>query len=412
MAVLLVSPFFLFFTTNLMVFYLLLEIITFSFILLIALYKTKNSLTAAIQYLIYNAVASSFFLLGVIIIYSYTFSLNLQDISLFFYNYQFGHCSNDLYYLLNVDKLFVFGEFLIFFSLIWKMACFPLHFWIVDFYELIPVYLMAISSTILVFWYYLFFLYLAKYFFFGSLTFFIDLLFQIITIGSLVFGALGLITQINIKRFLAFSAIFNLGFLIMPTSLLTSQVISYLVLYVVSNLLIFFSISYYRYYYALSLNYFSDLKILKSNIYMLIPFVFAFLNISGLPPFPGFFLKYSLLSSLFNSYYSFFFILVLMVVLNTVATFAYLNILKVILFDVSDNYFELTNSHFLTLLNYSSDKNYFKNSFSFFSSTISSEFFLISKLNSLYFMFFLFFLICFVDPSFLYNFGLYIYSCL
>ncbi len=125
--VLFITPFFLFLTTNLLLFYVLLEIITFSFLLLIALNRKVSSLVSAIQYLIYNTVASSFFLLGIIIIYIYTFSLNIVDITSFFHSHYLGLLKIEFFmvpffnsystFSLLHNSIFVFGQFLIFFSL-------------------------------------------------------------------------------------------------------------------------------------------------------------------------------------------------------------------------------------------------------------------------------------------------------
>lgn len=125
--ILFITPFFLFLTTNLLLFYVLLEIITFSFLLLVALNRKISSLISAIQYLIYNTVASSFFLLGIIVVYVYTFSLNITDITSFFYSHRLGLLKIEFFmvpffsdynsFFLFHDSIFVFGQFLIFFSL-------------------------------------------------------------------------------------------------------------------------------------------------------------------------------------------------------------------------------------------------------------------------------------------------------
>jgi NADH-quinone oxidoreductase subunit N len=111
---------------------------------------------------------------------------------------------------------------------------------------------------------------------------------DIFALFSLIGGTLMTIKQLEIKRFLAYSSITHVGFLLIGD--MTASII-YMLTYICATLL-FFSV-------ILAINsnnkelvYFSDLVVLKTGGYFL-PFIFiiSLLSMAGLPPLAGFFGK-------------------------------------------------------------------------------------------------------------------------
>lgn len=165
--------------------------------------------------------------------------------------------------------------------------------------------------------------------------------------GSVFFGAIGIIDQVSLKRFLAFSSIFNIGFLLVSASHISEQALAYVFLYCFSNFILFSILIYVTSFYLKSVNYIIDLKFLIDNLYLGLPFTFIIFTLAGLPPFPGFFLKYSILAAVYQFNNGLFFYVFGVVLLNTLASFAYLTFLKIIFFDVKINLFDSGFSSFL-----------------------------------------------------------------
>ena len=137
------------------------------------------------------------------------------------------------------------------------------------------------------------------------------MLFYIISLGSIIVGSLGAISSSNIKNFIAFTSINNLGFLMMGFSTISwfAQYISFLFFIIYFFNIIFFLIpiliirSYKRNVFKISDNIFfskfNNFLIYNKNIFLRFFFLVAFLSITGLPPFASFVVKLNLLTEVF-----------------------------------------------------------------------------------------------------------------
>jgi NADH-quinone oxidoreductase subunit N len=117
---------------------------------------------------------------------------------------------------------------------------------------------------------------------------------------SLFIGTILTLRQNEIKRFLAYSSITHVGFLLIAD--LTASYI-YILTYLISSLL-FFSVLLYLNYYNNEIIYLNDLCLIKKNNQSL-PFllVISLASMAGLPPFAGFYGKFLVWSNLIENIY-------------------------------------------------------------------------------------------------------------
>jgi NADH-quinone oxidoreductase subunit N len=157
------------------------------------------------------------------------------------------------------------------------------------------------------------------------------------SLGSVIIGAFGALKQIRIKRFLAYTSINQVGFILLGVSccsllgLIAS--ITYLFLYIIMNL-IFFSIFLRTEHAIIEKNviYLSDLYGISSYSYETsIHFSITILSMSGLPPLGGFFGKLFIYFSAIEARLDFSLLCTLLI--SVLSTYYYLNCIRYILFE-------------------------------------------------------------------------------
>ncbi len=169
------------------------------------------ALKASFVYLILGSIGACFFLLGIGFLYSVTGSLNMHDLSLLL---------PPLYGNRVVQAAFVF--FLVGLSI--KMALFPLHIWLPDAHAFAPSEISALLSGIII----------------EVCTYaFIRVCFSVFTLNfikllplfdflcwlaaiAMLYGSILAITQLNLKRMLAYSSVAHMGYIMLGVGLSTS----------------------------------------------------------------------------------------------------------------------------------------------------------------------------------------------
>lgn len=309
------SSFYMITSNSLLVIFLFMEMQSFIFYILCSMHNTKNtienlSMEACLKYFIYGSFASAFFLFGVALIYA---SIGTLDIYQIMYNLQDS-------YLNNSGILFL-GAFLILIGILFKLAIFPFHVWIGDVYQgagYVTLIFLAIIPK------------LAFFVLFFNLY---KLLFQFIPLCndfllffafcSIIYGALTALYQTDIKRFVAFSAINNAGYILLLFIVQPNVVVPfyYLVIYLIVSFTFLIILNIMRSMVNVNIEKVSDLSlILSNNIFFSIFLVMTILSFCGIPIFAGFFGKFILIKGLV-SWYNYF--LVIIFVLVTVLTCAY-----------------------------------------------------------------------------------------
>jgi NADH-quinone oxidoreductase subunit N len=338
--------------------YLSIEIISLSLYILSS-YKTNSSLSteAGLKYVILGSFSSGLFLFGVSLIYGFTGTINFTDLSIIFFD------DTNTYYAIILGLIF----FLI--SFLFKLGAAPFHMWVADIYEGIPMSVtiflttvpkVAILSVLIRICYSIFY-HLIEYW---------QPLLSFSAIISIVFITFVLVTQKKIKRFLAYSSIVHIGYLLLGISLGTTYGIQasvlYLMIYMINTIniwTILISIDYIKK--TNKIKYISDLNFLyKTNPILAFTLTLSLFSMAGIPPLAGFFAKfYIFLAALENASY---FLLFVGILTSIISTFYYIRIIKVV-------YFESKQQHF-----YYSQLNY-KNA-------------IILSLSTLIIVFFIFFL--------------------
>jgi len=157
----------------------------------------------------------------------------------------------------------------------------------------------------------------------------------LLSIGSMILGAVAAIGQKNIKRLLAYSSISHVGFALAAVATGTvsgySSSIVYITIYAIMNIGAFSCI----YLMKIEGKYteeISDLSgISKKNPLVAISFLIILFSLAGIPPLGGFFAKfYVFMSVIENGMYT----LAIIGLLSTViSAFYYLRLIKIIYFD-------------------------------------------------------------------------------
>nr|QNM39512.1 NADH dehydrogenase subunit 2 [Gelidiella fanii] len=304
--------------------YLTIEFQSLIFYIIASLKRTSEfSTEAGLKYFVLGAFASALLLFGFSFLYGLTGVTNLNDFS----NLFTGFSIKNYFFEIILCMLIVLA------ALFFKVGASPFHMWVPDVYEgsiitvttffaVIPK--LAIFSVLLRF---LFFSFYDAIAWWNSLVLFCILL-------SLIIGALGAFTQSKWKRFMAYSSITNLGFLLLIFASGSVEsifsIIFYLAVYSVTTLGIFgliMSLKKYSYPKFYQSRYLSDLIMLgKVNPILALTTAMFLFSTAGIPPLAGFFSKFFALLTAIKC--NIFGVSILAVVINCVVCFYYIRLIK------------------------------------------------------------------------------------
>jgi NADH-quinone oxidoreductase subunit N len=267
---------------NLLMFYLGLEMSTIPLAAITNFdLEKKQSSEAAFKLIISSAFSSGLLLFGISLVYGITGTLTFSELSA----------------AISATPLQLFAFILLFAGFAFKISVVPFHLWTADVYEGAPVavtsYLSVISKGAVMF---VFVSVLYDVFKPLNNTWY-NMLFVLST-ATIIVGNLFAIRQNNLKRFLAFSSIAQVGFILIGVSANSqtgiSSVIYFILIYIFSNLGAFGVISVIS---ALTgKETIEDYKALyKTNPFLSWVLTIALFSLAGVPPTAGFFGKYFLL---------------------------------------------------------------------------------------------------------------------
>lgn len=245
--------------------------------------NVQKSSEAGIKYILSSAFSTGMTLFGISLLYGCVGDLSFANIM------QNLHPSM----LSVVAFVFILAGFA------FKMSIVPFHLWAADVYEGSPTpvtnYLAVISKASVAF-----IMLTVLYVLFGTLHVVWMYAIGILSALSMTIGNLFAMRQQNIKRFLAFSSITQMGFVLVGISgaskIAIDSVFYFIVIYLVSNVAMFAIAE------AISaqtgkedVNSYKGLY--KSNPFLAIAFTVSLFSLAGVPPTAGFFGKFFLLSS-------------------------------------------------------------------------------------------------------------------
>nr|YP_010620226.1 NADH dehydrogenase subunit 2 [Dictyomenia sonderi]WAX04262.1 NADH dehydrogenase subunit 2 [Dictyomenia sonderi] len=331
---------------DLLTIYLLIEFLSLTFYILTSINRNSEfSIESGLKYFILGAFTSSILLFGFALLYNFTGLTNLQDILIFFT----GYSSNSIT-TINLNFGLFLSIFCILTAFLFKLGAAPFHFWIPDVYEgalnsitsffaILPK--IAILTLLIRFLFLTFGGYL-----FSEIYFFLI----ICTFLSSLIGTVGALIQTKWKRFIAFSSITHISFLLLNLCPMNSDNLIYLFIYLIiylimsSSFFAFFAVfSNFKFPISFTPRFFNSLTFLNlTNQTLAILFTFVIFSFAGIPPLAGFFAKFFVLYSAISS--SFFFLVFSLLLLNCISCFYYINIVK-------KNYFATINSTYLPIVN-------------------------------------------------------------
>ena len=267
---------------NILMFYLGLELSTIPLAAMANFDLEKRaSSEAAMKFIISSAFSSGLLLFGISLVYGTTGSLNFTEIT----NHLVG------------DPLQIFAFVLLLAGFAFKISVVPFHLWTADVYEGAPVavtsYLSVISKGAVLF----VFVSVLYTVFKPMAELWYNMLF-LLSVLTILIGNLFAIRQNNFKRFLAFSSIAQVGFILVGISGSSQQgtasVIYFVLIYIFSNLGAFGVVSLVS---ALTgKENISDYKgFYKTNPMLSWVLTIALFSLAGVPPTAGFFGKFYLL---------------------------------------------------------------------------------------------------------------------
>lgn len=300
---------------HLILLYLSVELITIPIAAMVNFdLEKRRSSESAMKMILSSAFASGILLFGLSLIYGTTGTLQL----------------NELPAALQAQPLQIAAFLLVISAFAFKLSVVPFHLWTADVYEGAPVAVAAFLSV------------LSK----GAVTFMLItllfkvfyplesvgyLLLQILSILTVLIGNLFALRQKNFKRFLAFSSIAQMGFILASLSSYTiagaAASVYFIIVYLFSNLTAFGILQIvntqngkehlenYRGFY-------------KNNKFLSWALALSLFSLAGIPPTAGFFGKYFLLiAAAAREQYVF----VILLALNLmISLYYYLNIIRLI----------------------------------------------------------------------------------
>jgi NADH-quinone oxidoreductase subunit N len=363
----------------------------------------RLSREACIKYFIMSALSSGLILGGIKEFYLSCGTLNFSLIN----NFLIFKITENIYFFESFS--IKIGLILLFFGFLFKLSAAPSHFWAPEVYEgtpfaLIMYIILPIKIAISV----VFLKILKSVFAISMLNFYsnyflineIELLLLFVIFLSMFIGGINAIFEQKLKKFIAYSSINQIGFLLIGflgfnVSLFGVQSFFYFIFVYSFNLCLFFFLLFWysknyinkntfkkkiKYFHFdqifQELNYISDLKnffwiskyykepIQFSNFYIIwFCFILVLFSLAGIPPLAGFFGKFYILLYAFKLKY--WFLVSFSILISIFSAYYYLRILKVTFFEKSHSVnFLLSFSGFNSFFNdisFLAGENFIKN---------------------------------------------------
>ncbi|WP_064644254.1 NADH-quinone oxidoreductase subunit N [Orientia tsutsugamushi] len=288
-------------------------------------YNNSRSSEAGLKYFILGTVFSAIMLFGISLVYGTTQSIR-YDIAL----HALQNPSSDMAVLVAAILMILVG-------VLFKLSIAPFHMWTPDIYDGAPLVVVALFSSlpkisILALLGNL----LSELKFASDAFFYIKMIIMVLACLSLIVGAFGALLQQSIQRFIAYSAILNLGYAVLALVANSSNVIRaeisyfYIIIYAASMLGFI----------AIIINNFTNranyLKISQlsglANVKKLSSILIAIqmFSLVGIPPFAGFISKYIIFTSILKS--GMYELIIMGIAAVVIGSYCYLNIVKVMYF--------------------------------------------------------------------------------
>ena len=306
--------------------YLIIELQSLSFYVLASFKRSSEfSTEAGLKYFVLGAFSSALLLFGSSVMYGITGLTNFLDFNILFSGF------------LIENSLLLFSSFsgliLIICALFFKLSAAPFHMWSPDVYEGSPTSTTAFFSLFPK----LIISILLIRIFIINFSEFINIgknLFLACAFFSLLIGTLGALVQKKLKRFLAYSSINHIGFILIGFSSSENfnifSIFTYLFIYIITVIAVFSLIIDLRLKKSLQSNQIRYIKDILScsqiNPLLTFSLTLILFSMAGIPPLSGFFAKvFIILVGIQNGIYSLIFFSIIM---SSIACFYYIRIIQ------------------------------------------------------------------------------------
>lgn len=303
--------------------YIGLELLSLSLYVVAAFNRdNEQSAEAGLKYFVLGALASGLFLYGVSLIYGFAGTTNFERIAQALSNPE------------SRSQGLTLGLVFILAGLAFKVSAVPFHMWTPDVYEGAPtpvtaffaaapkVAAVALLTRVLAGP-------------FGEIAAQWQQVIVLVSLGSMILGAIAAVGQRNIKRLMAYSSIGHVGYALMGLAVASDEglhgVMVYMAIYLVMNLGAFAVLIAMRRQ-GKSVSRIEDLAGLgKTDPAMAMWMTIFMFSMAGIPPLAGFFGKlYVFLAAVQSGFWT---LAVVGVLTSVISAFYYLRVVKVMYFD-------------------------------------------------------------------------------
>lgn len=280
-------------STNLIMIFLSLELLSISSYVLAGYSFTKKGAEGSLKYFLFGSAASAIMLYGFSILFGITGTLDFSS-QLFFDGL-----------LKNQSSLVIVAGFMALAGFLYKIAAAPMHPWAPDVYEAAPIPVVAFLSVvpklagIAVISKFIVMLDL-----FGKSSLNWQLVMSVIAMITIAVGNFSALSQKNPKRMIAYSSIAQAGFLLIGVVCFSVNgihaLLFYSAVYLITNFAVMFCLQAFEKNNILSIPGFSGIG--KSAILVSVVLAIGLISLSGIPPTGGFTSKLFLFAALWESY--------------------------------------------------------------------------------------------------------------
>ncbi len=317
-------------TANLMTLYLGLELQSLALYVLCAFARDDvRSAESGLKFFVLGALASGLILYGTSLAYGFAGTMDFAELARVLSAPQAASAG------LIVGVVFIVA------GLAFKLSAVPFHMWTPDVYEGAPAPVTAFMSTapkVAAIALILRVLEMP----FGQLLHQWTGLIVLMSIASMILGALAAIGQTNIKRLMAYSSIGHMGYALIGLAVGTADGIRGVMIYMVTY--VFMSAGVFACIVAMrrrgrSLERIADLSgLARTDPGLALAMTIFMFSMAGIPPFSGFFGKlYVFLPAVQSGYWT---LAVIGVLTSVVGAYYYLRVIKVMYFDAAEPAFD------------------------------------------------------------------------
>jgi NADH-quinone oxidoreductase subunit N len=327
-------------TTELITLFVSLELVNLSLYALVGFLKDTKSTEASLKYLLLSSIASAVLLFGMALVFGFTGTTQLSEISSIVLNTFSSQTANSAPSVLLNPALYL-GVIMIIAGLGFKIAMAPFHMWVPDIYEGAPTpvtaYLSVASKSagfaiILRIFY-------SAFGFSGNLSLDWGIVFAVLAALTMTVGNIIAIQQNNVKRMLGYSSIAQAGYIMIGLATLgltqtvaangasgQSGILFFLVSYSLTNLGAFIAII------AISNKINSDqindfAGIGKRSPVIAIALTLCLISLIGMPPAAGFMAKFYIFGTAVR--HDLLWLVVIAVLNSVISAYYYLRVVKV-----------------------------------------------------------------------------------